>query len=131
MRADEYCASAEAIQATIDIDADTLNLKSKGKWITAYIEFPEGYDVLDIEVSEILLNSSISAEEKPASIGDYDNDGILDLMVKFDRQDLIDLLKNIGIKDKDIVKLTVVGNLLDGISFEGSDTITVNSRGNN
>jgi hypothetical protein len=32
------------ITATIDIDPDVLNLKGNGKWVTAYIELPEGYD---------------------------------------------------------------------------------------
>jgi parallel beta-helix repeat protein len=31
------------ITASIDIDPDTLNLKTKGRWITAYIQLLEGY----------------------------------------------------------------------------------------
>jgi len=31
------------ITATVDIDPDTLNLRSRGKWITAYIQLLEGY----------------------------------------------------------------------------------------
>ncbi|MEW5995324.1 MAG: glycoside hydrolase family 16 protein [Candidatus Zixiibacteriota bacterium] len=30
------------VPATVDIDPDTLNLKSQGRWITAYIELPAG-----------------------------------------------------------------------------------------
>jgi len=36
-----------ALSATVDLDPDTLNLESKGKWITCYIELPEGYDTGD------------------------------------------------------------------------------------
>lgn len=74
----------------------------------------------DIDTAGILLNSSISAESKPAAIGDYDEDGISDLMVKFDRQALLDLLD-----PGDSVSLTVSGSLTDGMPFEGSETIRI------
>ena len=37
------------LEATTDIDPDTLNLKSKAKWVTVYMELPERYDVADID----------------------------------------------------------------------------------
>jgi len=36
-------AEVKPIPAAIDIDPDTLNLKGGGKWVTGYIELPEGY----------------------------------------------------------------------------------------
>lgn len=113
-----------ALLATVDIDANTLNLKSKGKWITVYIELPEGYDVADIDVSSIFLNDSVPAEEKPNSIGDYDDDGIIDLMVKFNRDSVISLLE-MG----DEVEITISGELNDGRQFEGKNTIKVIKKG--
>ena len=104
---------------TIDIEPDTLNLKSKGKWITAYIELPDGYDVNNIDVSTVMLEDQVQTEARPTEIGDYDNDDIADLMVKFDRQKLISLLE---VGD---AELTVAGELCDGTPFEGSDTIRV------
>lgn len=104
--------------ATIDIDPDTLNLESKGKWITGYIELPEGYNVGDVDISTVMLNGIIEAELHPTEIGDHDSDGINDLMVKFDRQDLIATLS------KGEATLTITGEV-DGTSFEDSDTITV------
>jgi hypothetical protein len=125
------------IQATIDIDPDTLNLKSKGKWITCYIEFPEGYNVSDIDRTTILLNDTIPVDpfwiNKPLEsvIGDYDEDGVLDLMVKFDRASVIDLIKdNMDWSNHERTKpliykitLTVTGMLYDGTPLEGSDVI--------
>jgi flagellar hook assembly protein FlgD len=112
------------IEATIDIDPDTLNLKSKGKWITAYIEIP-GYDVSKINISSILLNGTVPAETnqkygfvKDPEIGDYDNDGIPDLMVKFDRSAVEEIVSPGN------VTLTLTGEI-NGRSFEGSDTIKV------
>jgi len=87
-----YMISEQPVKATIDIDPDTLNLKSKGRWITAYIELNEGYDVNDINTSSILLENTVPAEDRPTKIGDYDNDAIPDLMVKFDRSDVEDML---------------------------------------
>jgi len=87
------------VPATIDIDPNTLNLKSKGQWLTCYIELPKGYDVKKIITNSICLceeDSQIFAEAKPFQIGDYDKDGISDLMVKFDKGSLIELLKNTG-----------------------------------
>ncbi|UCF07640.1 MAG: exo-alpha-sialidase, partial [Thermoplasmata archaeon] len=72
-----HSISVPTLKAIIDIDPDTLNIKSKGTWITAYIELPEGHDANDIDISSILLESSIPAENHPVEIDDYDNDGIL------------------------------------------------------
>ncbi len=107
------------IQATVDIRPGVLNPKSKGEWITAYIELPEGYDVNDIEMSTIMLMGSIPAESFPSNVGDYDKDGKPDLMVKFDKQSLLPLL------DAENMELTVTGELTDGSIFEGTDTIWV------
>jgi len=113
------------ITATIDIDPDTLNLKSKGKWITCYIELPSGYDVNNIDLSTILLNHLVPAQLEPTEIGDYDEDTIPDLMVKFNRADVCSLL-SLGNE----VEITITGALVDGIhQFEGSDTIRVISEG--
>jgi len=62
-------------------------LKSKDKWVTCYIELPNDGDVSDIDVATVeLWHGSafiILAEEHPIEVGDYDGDGVLDLMVKF------------------------------------------------
>ena len=109
-----------SISPVIDIDPNTLNLKSSGKWLTTYIEATD-FDVEDIDISTVKLEGTISAEAQPAEVGDYDNDGIPDLMVKFNRQALIEYLNGlIG-----SVELTVSGNLYNGILFQGSDTIVV------
>ena len=104
--------------ARVEIDPDTLNLKSKGKLISAYIELPVDYDVNDIDIYTVRLNGEISAELHPTEIGDYDADSILDLMVKFDRQDLIVILS------AGEATLTVTGEV-NGTPFDGSDTIRV------
>lgn len=113
--------------ATIDINPNALNLKSKG-WITVYIELPECYNVEDIDVSTILLNDTIPIDsEAPTQIGDYDSDGIPDLMVKFSRTEVLESISNAGLPSGRFgqVTLEVTGELSDETSFEGSDTIRV------
>lgn len=107
------------ITADISVHPKNLNLASQGQWITVHIELPSGYDVAEIDITTIRLEGIIPAETEPAVIGDYDEDGALDLMVKFDRQNLISLL------EPGDSKLRVEGKLADGTMFAGTDTITV------
>lgn len=116
------------LDANINIDPDTLNLRSNGRWITGYIELPEGYDVADINVSSIFLNETIPVDPSaPVAVGDYDHDTIPDLMVKFDRAKVISyILGNIDIEERfTTVTLTITGTLNDGTPFEGSNTIKI------
>lgn len=113
------------VKATLDIDPDRLNLKSKGKWITAYIEFPKSHNVKDINVSTIMLNGTIPVELRPVSIGDYDKDKTPDMMVKLDRARVISYLLEIISKRAKLIQvtLTITGKFRNGTRFEGSDTI--------
>jgi len=116
----------EPISATIDIDPNTINLKSKGKYITCYIELPTGYDVNDIDISMVILiwdGSKVSAETSPTEVGDYDSDSNADLMVKFDRASVHDMLSGGSIE------LEVSGSLTGGPDFEGSDVVNVIDKG--
>jgi hypothetical protein len=125
----------DLIEATIDIDPDKLNLKSKGKWVTGYVELPGDYLVEDVDIDTVAIAKinenpiDLLYSEGPVSIGDYDGDDIQDLMVKFDRQGLIALLKNMNAQDGDEIALTVSGKLTGGESFEGSCTIKVINKG--
>ncbi len=116
------------IQATIDIDPDVLNLKSKSRWITCYIELPDGYDINNVDIDTILLmiNEGVVtevAESSPSEINDYDNDNIPDLMVKFDRATLITYLKDHNLTSGQVT-LRVIGQV-DNKIFEGTDIITI------
>lgn len=107
------------ITATIDFDPNTLNQKDNGKWVTVYIELPNGYDVNNIIVSSILLEGTVPAEQRPYCIGDHDKDGIPDPMVKFRRSDMINVLP-----EGDNVLVHVSG-LVGTVAFDGVDMIRV------
>jgi hypothetical protein len=116
---------------TLDIDPDTLSLRSRGRWITAYLELSGGKGVTDIDVGTLLLNGTIPAEIWPTSIGDYDEDGIPDLMVKFNRSRVQVYIEGLNISPGGAgtfgyyVTLTVTGLFSDGTTFECSDTIRI------
>ncbi len=108
-----------SINATINFDPDMLNKSSNGTWVVVYIELPAGYNVRDIDVSSIRLEDTIPAELWPYAIGDHDKDGIPDLMVKFKRSDVINLLP-----DGDHVTVHVTGKV-GTMSYDGVDIIRV------
>lgn len=123
---DDITVMPLVVTATIDVVPDTLNLRSKGKWVTAYIELPTGYDVADVDLPTVALDS-IVAEQDPKYdfvsdpseyLVDHDEDGILERMIKFPRAEVTSSLS------PGDVTLTVTGEV-NGTPFEGSDTIQV------
>ncbi len=107
------------INATIDFDPNTLNQGSNGTWVVVYIEFPAGYNPADVDISTVRLEGTIPAERRPTAVGDYDKDSVPDLMVKFKRSDVINMLPN-----GDHVTVHVSG-LIGAFNFEGVDIIRV------
>lgn len=121
--------SRRPILANADTEPDTLNLKSKGEWVTAYIELPKDYSVSNINASSILLNNTVQVDpDSPVEVGDYDKDTVPDLKLKFDRAEVKEFIKD-SFNDNGwrfgSVTLTVTGKLSDGTPFEGNDTIKV------
>ena len=110
---------AFTLSATVDIEPDTINLNMHGRWITAYISLPEGYNVSDINRSSILLEGQFSP--------DWSNIELDRLMAKFDTALVIpylwDRLTHMGSKAS--IELTVTGELTNGTPFTGSDTVTI------
>ena len=105
---------------SLDLDPSTFNLNSMGNWVTGYLEPPDPFTADQIDVSSILLEGSVAVDsDAPTSLGDHDNDGITDLMVKFSRAEL-ELLLSPG----DEVPVTVTGTV-GGRCFIGQDHIRV------
>jgi hypothetical protein len=119
----------QLVGSYVDVKPDVLNLGGVGEWVTIYIELPEGCDVSDIDVSSIRLNGTIPVDiNAPTDIGDYNGNGIPDLMVKFNRTAVCQFILSKGIM-RGNVTLTVSGNLIYGIPFEGCDVIAVRMPG--
>jgi len=114
------------VPATVDIDPNTLNPHSQGNFVMAYIELPEGFSVGDIVLSTVTLGvvgveGSVPAKAHPSQVGDHDEDGMPDLMVKFDRPEVIAL---IGGRSGEVT-FRVTGQLSSGEGFEGFDVVRV------
>ncbi len=110
------------IEAAVDVDPDTLNLASKGKWLTCYIWLPDDYNVADIEPNSVCL------EAEPNDIyadwlwfEEWEDEEYA--MAKFRRQELQEILE-----PGEDVELTITGQLTDGTRFEGTDTIRIISQ---
>jgi hypothetical protein len=93
------------VSAVVDVDPDTLNItKSRGKWVTAYIQFSDGRDASDVNLNSVVLQAidptngavrhSMSnqllqvapAPGSPIELVDTNHDGVPDkLVLKFDR----------------------------------------------
>ncbi len=124
VNANHTIAASFALNGIVDIDPDTLNLKSQSdkNAITVYIELPSGFDVKQIDIASVKIEgTSIGAQPSPTAVGDYDADKVPDLMVKLDRQAVIAFLDG---KTGDIT-LTIIGQLTGSGTFTGSDTIKV------
>ena len=104
------------ISSSLELDPDTMNLQARAKWITAYIELPEGYAAEDIDMGTVRL--LCNGSELYADWGEV-QDGVL--MVKFDWATVAGWFE--GLHDEE-VELTVAGEV-DGVEFEGTDTIRV------
>jgi hypothetical protein len=108
------------LEATVDFQPSALNPGSHGRFVTCYIELPEGCDPADIDVSTVALNDELAAFLRPTRVGDEDNDGIPDRMVKFDREGFVELLPPGG-----HVEAAISGELNDGTLFAGVDSVRV------
>jgi hypothetical protein len=122
------------LPATVDVDPNTLNLKSTGQWITCYIELPGGYDVNNIDLSTVFLNETIPAESnlkygfvKNPEISDIDKDGLPELLIKFNRAAVQET-----VQPADTATISVTGEVLKNeipVPFQGIATVRVISPG--
>ena len=101
------------IQAEVKIVPRTINLASKGNWITCYICLPEQYGVADIEPNSIFLEGQIQPEQ--FSVDEQQQVAT----ARFAREDVLPIL------DLGDINLKITGQLTDTTYFEATDTIKV------
>jgi hypothetical protein len=106
-----------SLPAEVRIIPQTINLNSKGKWITCYIWLSEGYDVADIDPDSVFLEDEIQPDQFLA------NQQQQVAVAIFSRQEIQAIL-NIG-----EVELTISVHLTNGTIFEGTDVIKVVQEG--
>ena len=108
------------IPAEVRIVPRSINLASKGKWITCYIYLPEEYNLADIEPNSVFLEDEIQAES--ILVDEQEQVAI----AKFSRSEVQSALGGLELGD---VELAVSGELSDGTRFEGTDTIRIIDKG--
>ncbi len=120
------------IPAVIDLDPGILNPVSNGNWITCYIELPQGQDIHTINGATVTLNGVpavigqegwATPEANAENVADFDNDGTLERMVKFDRAAVV------AIVEPPEATVTVKGQLTDGVYLQGDATLGVHTVG--
>jgi hypothetical protein len=116
------CPAAPAqVQARVEFTPDTLNVRSKGQWITCIIRLPEGMRASDINVSTIKLAGTSMMQKSSADKNV--------LTVKFNHTQVANYINNLAKVTPRFtfparVTLTVTGTLKDGVtSFSGQDTV--------
>ncbi len=114
MGAYEYSAP---IPAEVRIVPRTINLQSKGEWITGFIQMPEDYDMNDVDANSILLEGEI----KPERFWFAEDNQIA--IARFSREELRSIIST------GEVEITITGQLSDGTLFEGTDIIKVIDEG--
>ncbi|NIP23087.1 MAG: hypothetical protein GWN67_05480 [Phycisphaerae bacterium] len=92
---------------------NTISLKSKGKWITAFLWLPEDYNVADINPNSVYLQEQVEAEH--LLINEQEQVAI----AKFSREQVQGILI-IGENE-----LKITAQLTDATVFEGTDVIKV------
>jgi hypothetical protein len=109
------------VGAEVDIKPETLNLKSQGKYITGYLELGYGLDInyVDVENLKLVVSGDTAVSAEKADIADYNNNGIPDLTIKFDRSQVTDAI------DTGEVEVALTGTIYQYYHFQETDTITV------
>jgi hypothetical protein len=113
--------------ANMKLTPRTLNLKSKGRWVTVAITMPRGscYTLDQIDTSEGNLPKLTFAGSEGFA-PDWFKVLKRKFMAKFDRQKLVDML---GGTTGAAVPVAVCGTFTDGVAFEAETTLRVISPG--
>jgi len=107
------------LDVLLQMDPNSVNLNSKGKYLSAAIQFPPFLDPLDADVKSIRLEQTVHADTSQTALTDKNGDGIEELEVKFLRSEAFEVLP-----EGQSVTVHVTG-LHDGRVFAGVDSIRV------
>ena len=107
----------------INIMPETLNLKSKGKFVTVFIKPPEGYNNENMTLESAIIENEIHAEKM------FFKDDIF--VAKFNRNEIIELLYAMGLDFPAEVELSIDCEFFGDTAFTAGskDTIKVLDKG--
>ena len=118
-RIDMGAYESNYIEVALKFTPQTLNPKSRGKWIKAHIVLPEGFEVENVDVNcpAKIWPLGIESEYINPFI---DEDGLVEIEIGFERAAFC------GVEiDNSPVEIIVIGTLTTGQDFYGIDTIRI------
>jgi len=104
--------------ASADLEPNTLNLDSNGRFVSCFVELPSGLDPHRVVLSSVLLQGSIPTSQNELRIGDYNLNSIPDLQFLFDRTAVEAILP-----ESPAVQLAVTGEVENTTYFVARDII--------
>jgi len=110
--------------AIVETVTDVIDRNNMTGWFYCKIKTPENtfWNITDINASTILLNGKLH----PTSVSFYTgSNGILSLLVAFDKASLIFLLQNSNSPESHIFTLKISGTLKNGDFFAGSTQVKI------
>ena len=122
------------LEASVYFLPTILSLGSPGSWVTCHIILPGGYLVTDIDPYTVILNEIDGVtidpplqRQGPIEICEFRGEDCL--MVKFNRQDVVEQLYAMGIHGRQTVELGIAGELYNGTPFQGVGLLKVTGTG--
>ncbi|MFX1481854.1 MAG: ABC transporter substrate-binding protein [Promethearchaeota archaeon] len=132
----------KALPATVEVVPKVINTVRGSPWITLYIELPYGINPMEIDLGTVTMSyedfsqpavtdpSYAWVTDPSVYIVDQDGDGVLERLVRIDRDAFI---AGLGITDPGrrgtVIEIMVEGSLTDGTPFVAWSTVTIVSRG--
>ena len=105
------------VEAEIEVTPSTLKFNSNGNYVTGSIELGPGFFIDEIVISSVRLQNTIPPVPGSEVIQDADNDGFLELVLKFDRAAF-----QAALPQGEFVEVTISGEVRTR-TFSGTDTI--------
>ena len=103
------------------ITPQTLNCRSKGKWVKAHLVLPAEFAVEDVNSNSIAMVHPVSIEPNLVNIF-VNDDNMVEIEAAFGRAYLCSLLRGNWFSE---VTITVRGSFTNGWYFYGMDTIRI------
>jgi hypothetical protein len=112
----------EPIVSSFEIRPGTLNLNSKGRFVTGYLELMPGHHPADVDLYSLRLlidgHTSLLADPDRWDIADENGNGVDELVLKFDRQAIAE------VAGAGPWTMSIMANV-DGHYFQSSDQLMI------
>ena len=107
-------------QVTVELAPLELNDVTRGFYMNVYLIMPDGVDAAGVDFATIRMNGTLPAVAEQCDLVDWDNDGDLDVRLRFERREVVSLLPR-----ADSVEVYISGISEPGHrSFTGSDAMS-------